>query len=380
MGRKFLFLKPFLLTRSNGAERSLIEYFQWLLSEGHDVQVHIVAPSICREECKSVLQSLGTPLVKDVYRIGGVKCIVHFGKNFEQLNPDHQSSIEKKFQEIIDYIRPDFVMTHYTDFFSTTTALKWNPDRALVFITDDEYPRLKSLHSFHSIAEAYFKLKHIVVASPFLKASAKKSFPYARIHYYPNRIEGLDRKPNQRLGRFWVLVNPCPQKGSDFAVALARRLPEERFLFLDYWGTYSKVDLPKNIVMLPTQKFIWEVLSKAKGVIVPSHWNEGFGRVALEAMAAGVPVVASTQGNLPDTVGDGGLCLTLDLELWISTLKSPDSFWQSQIQKGFRRLHRFQTRVNRRFKILSSYLAKLDQDAPTLPTTDSNKAETFRLP
>jgi len=46
-------------------------------------------------------------------------------------------------------------------------------------------------------------------------------------------------------------------------------------------------------------------------VIVPSlptrRWTEQFCRVAVEAMASGVPVIASSSGALPEVVGDGGL-------------------------------------------------------------------------
>ncbi|GFJ84913.1 glycosyltransferase [Phytohabitans houttuyneae] len=47
-------------------------------------------------------------------------------------------------------------------------------------------------------------------------------------------------------------------------------------------------------------------LGGASLVIVPSH-AETFGLVALEAMAAGTPVVAHDVGNLPALIGDGGI-------------------------------------------------------------------------
>jgi glycosyltransferase involved in cell wall biosynthesis len=49
-------------------------------------------------------------------------------------------------------------------------------------------------------------------------------------------------------------------------------------------------------------------------VVVPSletpTWVEQFGRVAVEAMAAGVPVIVSTSGALPEVVGDAGVLVT----------------------------------------------------------------------
>src|SRR5262249_7022856 len=46
-------------------------------------------------------------------------------------------------------------------------------------------------------------------------------------------------------------------------------------------------------------------------VLMPSLWRESLGRVPIEAMANGIPVLASDRGALPETLGDAGFVFTI---------------------------------------------------------------------
>ncbi len=64
----------------------------------------------------------------------------------------------------------------------------------------------------------------------------------------------------------------------------------------------AALQLENSVLFLGQRDDIPEILAAVDLVTVPSMWHEGFGFVALEAIAAGRPVVAFRSGGIPNTV------------------------------------------------------------------------------
>lgn len=130
--------------------------------------------------------------------------------------------------------------------------------------------------------------------------------------------------------QFITLVNPSPAKGLAIAMRLIlmaeKELPDITFLFVQGRGNpadaITLLHLPNqpndrplsnrsfpNVRVLPNQKDMREVYAQTKVLLAPSLWFEAFGRVAVEALVNGIPVLASQSGGLPEAVGEGGICL-----------------------------------------------------------------------
>lgn len=123
-------------------------------------------------------------------------------------------------------------------------------------------------------------------------------------------------------GRYVTFVNPQPVKGSAVFARIVKemstRRPEIPFLVVEGRGGVSRLqgvqpDLSglTNLHGMHATPRPSEFYAQSKVVLMPSVWEETFGRVAVEAIANGIPVLASRRGALPETLGGAGFLFDL---------------------------------------------------------------------
>lgn len=139
-----------------------------------------------------------------------------------------------------------------------------------------------------------------------------------------------------------TFINPVPKKGVELAFAIAERLPAVPFLFCEGWPQaeadwqrlVERCDALPNVTLLPRTTDMRTVYGRTRVLLVPSQWEEAWGRVVTEAQASGIPSLVSMVGGLADTAGVGGLALAADAppQLWaalLGRLWQDEAFWQS---------------------------------------------------
>ncbi len=132
-----------------------------------------------------------------------------------------------------------------------------------------------------------------------------------------DRIEVSDHEP-----RCLTFVNPSLEKGvfvfARIADELGRRRPDIPLLVVEGRGT--EVDVAACGIDLRTHGNVFfmshtsdprRFYRVSRAVMVPSLIPETFGRVAVEAICNGIPVLAGDRGALPETLGSSGIVLPI---------------------------------------------------------------------
>jgi Glycosyl transferases group 1 len=127
---------------------------------------------------------------------------------------------------------------------------------------------------------------------------------------------------------FVTLVNVQRPKGSTLFYALAARPPSRRWLAVE--GAYGSQVHPgsehPHVAWQPqTGDMRGDVYARTRVLLVPSEY-ESWGRCAVEAMAAGIPVIAHPTPGLRESLGDAAIFVELEagIEAWQAALELLD--------------------------------------------------------
>jgi glycosyltransferase involved in cell wall biosynthesis len=129
-----------------------------------------------------------------------------------------------------------------------------------------------------------------------------------------------------------LFVNPVRVKGWEIAAAVAERLPQVKFTFLESWRLEpawraqcrTRIGTLANCEWREATRDMRPVWAQTRLLLMPSVWEECWGRSASEAHVNGLPVVASSRGGLPETVGPGGVVLDVH---------TPVAGWAAEVER-----------------------------------------------
>ncbi|MCH5279911.1 MAG: glycosyltransferase [Lachnospiraceae bacterium] len=132
-------------------------------------------------------------------------------------------------------------------------------------------------------------------------------------------IEAIVEGINKRDFIICMIGSFSPQKNHIFMLEVMQLLPDRFKLILLGEGeleayVQQKVlekNLNQRVFFLGFHKEVASVIKASNVVVIPSKW-EGFGLVAVEAMACGIPVVCSNVSGLNEVIGDVGIKIELD--------------------------------------------------------------------
>jgi glycosyltransferase involved in cell wall biosynthesis len=239
----------------------------------------------------------------------------------------HQT-IDQRLQWLEAYLqkyKPDVVMGHTS------------PDCPLLnYAAQQGYPSfffLRSLYNFDRGIEIP-KMIHVIANAPFTAEKTKQFaqrddvgivLPFLNVNQY--RAATRDR-------RYITFVNPIPQKGVEVAIEVAQQMPEAQFLFIQgKWTGFSDTRLQtylqaieslKNVTVWEHQSDMRQVYAVTDILLVPSQFEEAFGRVIVEAQVNRIPVVAANVGGIAYSMGIGGIAIDPkdDVQSYVTALKT----------------------------------------------------------
>lgn len=211
-------------------------------------------------------------------------------------------------------LRPDALIWHCNDTIPSAIALSQVAPRVIMYLHNAEFTTARGIAVPHDrvrwVANSHFTA-HRLRAAFGLNSDVVPPF------IQPERYRVVPE------GRCVLFINPIIEKGIGTAVSLAAACPGIPFRFVSSWGTspiiraafIDHLKAAGNVEWLPPSADTRPHYQCARLLLVPSVWEEAWGRVVSEAHVSGIPAVAADRGGLAEAVGPGGVVLAPDAPL-----------------------------------------------------------------
>ncbi|MDO8610041.1 MAG: glycosyltransferase family 4 protein [bacterium] len=282
-----------------GIERVVSNVVEGLTKKGHDVTLYATGDSKTTAKLSYLYQkALGNhlPLKLNPYHI--LNHLYHFYKDAHNKFDIVHDNIGEIALYFADLTKTPMVMTIHGTFNENTKDL------------------FKDYGTMHSVKELVQKFKHY----PYISISNKQRESLPELNYVAtvyNSIILSEFDFNETGGEDMIWIGRMNYtKGVDLGIKAAETL-KKKFIISSYIDSGDMPYYQKDIEPHLTQGFLSrtdelidtknksQFLGNSKLFLFPIRWDEPFGIVMIEAMAAGTPLVAFSMGSVPEVMKDG---------------------------------------------------------------------------
>lgn len=159
------------------------------------------------------------------------------------------------------------------------------------------------------VTRAYAKtIRLYVCPSRFMAERMREARWQTPMRIVPNAVRAPSSLvPQERRERLVYVGRLAPEKGVEYALEAARRTGRRLVVAGDgpLWGQLRREFPEAEFLGHVEKRRLTQVLSGAMALLVPSLSLENAPMTILESMAAGVPVIASRAGGIPEQIEDG---------------------------------------------------------------------------
>ncbi|MEZ5291745.1 MAG: glycosyltransferase [Vicinamibacterales bacterium] len=335
-----------------GVTQSLRTIVEWLHAAGHECRVLTTARFEARvaftldEHLRSVgaaspagalsRRDRGGRLASVEYSVGGVPVTLLVTRHNDEARPDRAESrgYAQAFAQLLDEFRPDQLI-----------ACNAHPMvvEAMAAARRRGVTTAYAVRGFGYDSPAFFEhVDHVFTCSQFLTDHLRARAGIESTPLEPP-IDWSTVVAPEDARAFVTFVHPAPHKGlylfARLADMLGSRRPDIPVLVVQSGHTAGALNaIPgldfgryPQIMAAPAVPTPAEYFALTRVLLVPSVWEEPFGRVAAEAMINGVPAIVGDRGSLPHVVGGdeaaGGGGLVRPIPAWMryDTTALPDA-------------------------------------------------------